>query len=124
MATETDPNKYEIAGLDDRGRGFNRQAEMKYCNGYYEGILQYEKLYLTTASQKSERAAVLTLVRQLHEKGYIQLRTRIHFRGTRYLGNQELWEEHPDPASRNPFSQLAEWFREWWDKQRDRLYKK
>ncbi|MEC4673130.1 MAG: hypothetical protein VST68_02960 [Nitrospirota bacterium] len=118
MTSPSSINKYQISGLDDLERGFNRQIEMKFLDGHFEAIFHYEKLLMTTDHQETEPAALLNLVHQLHEKGYTQLRTRIHFRGDEYLGNQELWQEHPDPESRNPVQQLVGWIRKLWNKPR------
>jgi len=115
MSLPPSTNTYEIAGLDDLERGFNRQVEMNHLEGHYQANFRYEKLLLSANSQVTEAEALLNLIAQLHKKGYTQLRSRLHFRGDTYLGNQELWEEHPEPESENPFKQLARWIRGWWD---------
>lgn len=107
-------NKYQIAGLDDQARGFNRHAEMQNCDGQFQAVFRYEKFLLKGDAQTTEEAALTTLVTQLHERGYTQLRTRLHFRGEQYLGNQELWDEHDDPESRNPFHSMIQFVQRWW----------
>lgn len=99
-------NTYQIAGLDDLGRGFNRQFEMKVSNGTFQAVFRYERFLLETEPQSTEQAAVAVLITQLQERGYTQLRSRLQFRGEAYLGNQELWEEHPDPESRGLLARL------------------
>jgi hypothetical protein len=42
------------------------------------------------------------LIRLLQDRGYTQLRSRLTFRGECYLGDQEMWTEHPDPAGCRP----------------------
>jgi hypothetical protein len=118
MSLPPSTNTYEIAGLDDLERGFNRQVEMNHLEGHYQANFRYEKLLLSADSQVTEAEALLNLIAQLHKKGYTQLRSRLHFRGDTYLGNQELWKEHPDPESENPFKQLVGWIKNWWDQPR------
>lgn len=111
---EFPPNKYQIAGLDDQARGFNRHAEMQNCAGQFQAVFRYEKFLLEADAQATEEAALTTLVTQLHERGYTQLRTRLLFRGEQYLGNQELWDEHDDPESRNRFHSMIQFVQRWW----------
>ena len=104
-------NTYQIAGLDDRSRGFTRQATVTFLNHRYQAVFLYERFRMVAEHDKSEPAVIHQLVRQLHESGYRELRTRLHFRGKEYLGTQELWEEHPDPANRFFWNKLVSWMR-------------
>ena len=101
-------NTYQIAGLDDLGRGFNRQVEMKISNGTFQAVFRYERFLLETEPQVTEPAAIAKLITQLQDRGYTQLRSRLQFQGEAYLGNQELWEEHPDPETRGRIARLVQ----------------
>lgn len=101
-------NTYQIAGLDDRGRGFNRQIEMKVLNGTFQAVFRYERFLVETEPQATEQAAVAALINHLQNRGYTQLRSRLQFRGEAYLGNQELWEEHPDPEPKGILARLLQ----------------
>ncbi len=103
---ESSTNTYQIAGLDDLGRGFNRQAEMKFLSGTFQAIFRYERFLLETEPQITEQAAVTMLIDQLQNRGYTQLRSRLQFQGKAYLGNQEPWEEHHDPENGGRLSRL------------------
>ena len=109
-------NKYQIAGYDNLERGFSRDIEIHNRNGEFFAIFQYEKFLLKAEPQPSEQAALATLITQLHERGYSQLRSRIHFRGEHYLGNQEIWEDHPDPDQPNWWIRWREFFLRIWSK--------
>ena len=111
MSEHPDSNTYQIAGLDDRSRGFNRQATVTFLNDHYQAIFLYEKFRMVAENEESETAAVHGLIRRLHETGYRELRSRLHFRGRDYLGNQELWEEHADPETQNLWHRLVMWMR-------------
>ena len=104
-------NTYQIAGLDDLGRGFNRQVEMKISNGTFQAVFRYERFLLETEPQVTEPAAIAMLITQLQDRGYTQLRSRLQFQGEAYLGNQELWEEHPDPETRGILARLVQTIR-------------
>ncbi len=104
-------NTYQISGLDDLGRGFNRQVELKVSSGTFQAVFRYERFLLETEPQTTEKAAVTLLIAQLHERGYTQLRSRLQFQGEAYLGNQELWEEHPDPMTRGLLARLVQTIR-------------
>ena len=89
--------KHQLAGVDDRQRGFNRPVAVEHGDNTYRATLQYERTVLSGESPESKDAAVQNLVMTLHERGYRQLRSQVSFRGLQYLGNQEPWIEYPDP---------------------------
>ena len=90
-------NVYHIAGLDDRERGFNRQAQVIAQGAAYQARLRYEALQIEVESVDTEEKALQRLIHVLQDRGYSQLRTQRIFQGEQYLGNQELWVEYPDP---------------------------
>ncbi len=104
-------NTYQIAGLDDLSRGFNRQVEMKISNGTFQAVFRYERFLLETEPQVTEPATIAKLITKLQDRGYTQLRTRLQFQGESYLGNQKLWEEHPDPETRGIIARLVQTIR-------------
>jgi len=91
--------KYQVAGVDDRERGFNRPVSVHYDGRIYRAALLYEQTRLVGESSETKDAALGELIHQLHGHGYRQLRSQLSFRGKQYLGNQELWVEYQDPAS-------------------------
>jgi len=101
-------NVYHIAGLDDRERGFNRQAQVIAKEKVYQARLRYEALQIEVESVDTEEEALQRLIHVLQERGYTQLRTQRIFQGEQYLGNQELWVEYPDPEP--PEVQRISWF--------------
>ncbi len=92
------PSKYQLAGLDDLDRGFNRQVNMTVMDETFQAVFQYETLLFETAPHVTEHAALASLIAELQKRGYTQLRSRLQFRDAAYLGNQETWEEHQDTA--------------------------
>jgi len=101
-------NVHHIAGVDDRERGFNRQAQVVAKGAVYQARLRYEALQIEVESVDREEEALQRLIQVLQERGYTQLRTQRIFQGEQYLGNQELWVEYPDPEI--PDTQSVSWF--------------
>ena len=89
--------KHQVAGLDEKERGFNRQVDVERIDEGYRAILRYEQTVVETASCDTSLQTLDELVRMLRERGYTQLRSRLSFKGAAYLGTQEPWIEYPDP---------------------------
>jgi hypothetical protein len=99
--------KYQIAGLDDRLRGFSRLLEMEGLGDRYRAVFRYEATLVETPECDTSRQALDEVARLLRERGYSQLRVRLDFRGDAYLGTQEPWLEYPDPEGAEPAHELV-----------------
>ncbi len=89
--------RYQVAGLDERERGFNRTVEVRRECDRYQALLRYEQLQLSTSWQQTRDGVVGDLIQLLQTRGYRQLKSRASFRGDTYLGSQEPWIEYADP---------------------------
>ncbi len=98
MASLRIVEKYELAGVDERERGFNRLVAIHQSGEDFEAWLQYEKTHVTSRQYRTSREALQALVAALHGRGYRQLRSRLTFRGESYLGTREPWVDYPDPT--------------------------
>jgi hypothetical protein len=104
--------KYQLAGLDEQARGFNRVVDVCRMGQAYQAILQYEAWHFTTDDNESAQAALQVLIRELHTNGFTQLRSQLSFRGADYLGSREPWIDYPDPARPvSLFTRLFGWLR-------------
>ncbi|MBI4401834.1 MAG: hypothetical protein HY581_09410 [Nitrospirae bacterium] len=102
--------KHQLAGLDERERGFNRLVELDRCEGGYRAALRYEAAVVRTEGCETAADALSELIRLLQAQGYTQLRSQLSFRGNVYLGSQEAWIEYPDPERPpEPSGGLGEW---------------
>lgn len=90
-------DRHQLAGLDDRQRGFNRPVELERAGDGYRATLRYESVRVITDPHPTPDAALAILIRTLHDRGYRQLRTQMSFRNGLYLGAQEPWVERADP---------------------------
>ena len=107
--------RYQLAGLDDRERGFSRPVECERAGEGYRTILRYETVRITTDPQPTPDIALLGLIQILQSRGYRQLKTQQSFRNGVYLGSQELWVEYPDPSQGRSepsglMARLLSWF--------------
>jgi len=109
-------DKHQLAGLDDRERGFSRPVEFERDGEGYRAILRYEDLRAMTEVHPTQHEALTILIHTLQAQGYRQLKTQMSFRDGVYLGSQELWVEYPDPPEAEPeqpglLGRLLSWFR-------------
>lgn len=109
-------DKHQLAGLDNRERGFSRPVEFERTGEGYRAILRYETVCLTTDTHPTQDQALTVLIQTLHMQGYRQLKTQLSFRNGIYLGSQELWVEYPDPSQAEPeqsgfFDKIRNWFK-------------
>jgi len=109
-------DKHQLAGLDNRERGFSRPVEFEWDGEGYRAILRYETLRAMTEAHPTQHAALTILIQRLQAQGYRQLKTQMSFRDGVYLGSQELWVEYPDPPEAEPeqtglLGRMLSWFR-------------
>jgi len=108
-------DRHQLAGVDDRERGFNRPVEIEAIGQGFRAVLQYERLHVTTEPQITQDQALYALIHILHAQGFRQLKTQRSFRAGVYLGSQESWVEYPDPsvepAPQGFFATLIGWLR-------------
>jgi len=90
--------KHQLAGFDERERGFSRPVVYQQADGGYQAILRYETTRVVTTAQGTPEAALNELIRTLQGQGYSQLRSQLSVRQGAYLGSQEPWIEYPDPV--------------------------
>ncbi len=91
--------KHQLAGVDERERGFNRLVEIARDPAGCSAHFRYEAVVVTTTALDSESAALAAMISLLQQRGYTQLRSRLSFKGTVYFGSQEEWIEYPDPSA-------------------------
>ena len=109
-------DKHQLAGLDNRERGFSRPVEFERAGEGYQAILRYETVRVATEAHPTQDEALTGLIQSLHVQGYRQLKTQRSFRNGVYLGSQELWVEYPDPPQAEPepsgfLGKVLSWFR-------------
>jgi hypothetical protein len=110
-------DKHQLAGIDDRVRGFSRPVEFERAGESYRAVLRYETVHVATEPYQTQDAALLAMIQILQGRGYRQLKTQKSFSTGRYLGSQELWVEYPDPPEAELeragfFARMLNWCRQ------------
>jgi hypothetical protein len=91
--------KHQLAGFDERERGFNRPVECEAAGAGFRAVLRYETTLVAAEHPASPAEALKELVQVLHRQGYRQLRSQLSFQNGVYLGSQDPWIEYPDPPT-------------------------
>ena len=115
MSSSSGLDRYQIAGLDDRERGFSRPVELHAEEQGYRAVLRYEQLVITSEARATQETALLAVIAALQDRGFRQLKTQRSFRNGNYLGSQASWTEYPDqassPVAEGWLTRVAGWFR-------------
>lgn len=90
--------RHQIEGQDERHRVFNRLVDILRVEKGYTAIFHYEGLTFETESARTVEETIRNLISKLQKAGCSNLRTRLNFRGQRYLAEREPWVNYPDRA--------------------------
>ena len=90
--------KHQIEGVDPSERYFSRAVLVNRTPAGYSAKVMYEALTVQGQTHPTIGAAVKELVEKLQALGFIRMRTRTNFKGTKYLAEKETWVEYPDPS--------------------------
>lgn len=82
---------HQIEGMDEHLRVFNRHVDILRSDEGYLANFNYEGTFLSGGPKPTIRESLDDLVRRMRETGYSGLRSRINFRGKRYLAEAEPW---------------------------------
>ncbi|HIN33848.1 MAG TPA: hypothetical protein EYN18_03435 [Nitrospirales bacterium] len=86
--------KHQLEGNDPSTRSFNRTVVIARTAKRYVASTIYEDLKVQSDPHSTVAAAIADLVHQLHGFGFTNMRTRLNFRGKRYLAEKEPWVDH------------------------------
>lgn len=88
--------RHQIEGSDPSERYFNRSIAVNRTGIGYQAVVMYEALVVEGRPQKAIGDAVADVVLQLRNLGFRKMRTRLNFRGKRYLAEKETWIDYAD----------------------------
>ncbi len=94
--------RYQMEGMDPSDRSFNRTVFVNRMPGGYVGKVIYEAFAVEGAAQPTTGAAVRSVAERLLAFGFTQLRSRLNFKGARYLAEKETWVDYPDQLTSFP----------------------
>ena len=90
---------HQIEGLDPHQRVFNRNIDLLRTEGRYVFFFSYEGKTFSSESRPTIKESLRDLVGHLQKLGFSRLRSRINFRGKRYLAESEPWINYNDAAT-------------------------
>jgi hypothetical protein len=88
--------RHQVEGVDPSDRYFNRSVLVNRVSSGYIAKVTYEAFAVEGTAHTTTSAAVRSVVDKLRQLGFTQLRTRLNFKGNRYLAEKETWIEYPD----------------------------
>ncbi|MCC2641375.1 MAG: hypothetical protein K0S45_1788 [Nitrospira sp.] len=91
--------RYQVEGMDPSDRSFNRTVFVNRTVGGYAGKVTYESFAVEGTDQPTTGAAVRSVVEKLLGFGFTRLRSRLNFKGSRYLAEKETWVDYADLPS-------------------------
>lgn len=94
--------RYQMEGMDPSDRSFNRTVYVNRTSGGYAGKVIYEAFVVEGTDQPTTGAAVRSVADKLLGFGFTRLRSRLNFKGARYLAEKETWVDYPDLQPKVP----------------------
>jgi len=88
--------KHQLEGTDPSDRYFNRLIPIKRVEGGYNGSVMYEALTIHSQVHRTVQETTQDIVDQLRLLGFTQMRTRLNFKGQKYLAEKETWVDFSD----------------------------
>ncbi|MEC4673296.1 MAG: hypothetical protein VST68_03835 [Nitrospirota bacterium] len=88
--------RHQLEGTDPSDRYFNRTVSIKRVDRGYSAYLMYEDLEIDSRVYPTVSGAIKDIVGQMHDHGFTRIRTRLNFKGLKYLAEKETWIDYPD----------------------------
>ena len=88
--------KHQLEGIDPSDRYFNRVVLVKRVERGYSAKIMYEALEVETGTHPTIAEAIQEIVSKMRDLGFIKMRTRLNFKGKKYLAEKETWVDYPD----------------------------
>lgn len=90
--------KHQVEGVDPSDRYFNRTVLVNRTASGYAAKVMYEALIVEGHSHPTISNAVQELIESMQGFGFSRLRTRVNFKGAKYLAEKETWIDYQDSA--------------------------
>ena len=88
--------KHQLEGIDPSNRYFNRVVLVKRVDRGYSAKIMYEALEVDTGTHPTIAGAIQEIVSKMLDLGFLKMRTRLNFKGLKYLAEKETWIDYPD----------------------------
>ncbi|MGE3153938.1 MAG: hypothetical protein AB7G48_02600 [Nitrospiraceae bacterium] len=88
--------RHQIEGTDPSDRYFNRSIAISRTGAGYKAQVMYEALVVEGQVHRTVAEAVTDVIDRLRRLGFQKMRTRLNFKGKRYLAEKETWIDYAD----------------------------
>ncbi|RMH06233.1 MAG: hypothetical protein D6704_07765 [Nitrospirae bacterium] len=88
--------RHQLEGIDPSERYFNRSIMVKRVDRGYTAKVIYEALEVESGTHPTVAGAIREIVDKLKSLGFTHMRTRLNFKGQKYLAEKESWVDYPD----------------------------
>ncbi|MFB3137550.1 MAG: hypothetical protein ACE1ZJ_06515 [Nitrospirales bacterium] len=88
--------RHQLEGTDPSERSFNRAVAVKRVDRGYSAKMTYEALETESGTHPAPSGAITEIVDKLRDFGFLNMRTRVNFKGQKYLAEKETWIDYPD----------------------------
>jgi len=88
--------KHQLEGMDPSDRYFNRMISITRVERGYSGTVMYEALTVQSQVYRTVSEVLKDITDQLRELGFTKMRTRLNFKGQKYLAEKETWVDYSD----------------------------
>ncbi|MDH5428101.1 MAG: hypothetical protein OEZ57_06255 [Nitrospirota bacterium] len=88
--------RHQLEGMDPSDRYFNRLIPIKRVEGGYNGSVMYEALTIDSQVHRTVHDTNKDIIDQLRVLGFTNMRTRLNFKGQKYLAEKETWVDYSD----------------------------
>ena len=88
--------KHQLEGTDPSDRSFNRVVPVTHVKRGYTASMMYEALVTESEVHQTMGGAIKEIVDKLRYLGFTHMRTRLNFKGQKYLAEKETWVDYPD----------------------------
>ncbi len=86
--------KHQLEGMDPSDRYFNRAISVKRVDRGYSAKVMYESLERESAVHPTVSESLAEIVKIFHGLGFVEMRTRLNFKGAKYLAEKESWVDY------------------------------
>ena len=86
--------KHQLEGMDPSDRYFNRAILVKRVDRGYSAKVMYEALERESGVHPTVPGALAELVKMFLDIGFTEMRTRLNFKGQKYLAEKETWVDY------------------------------
>jgi hypothetical protein len=88
--------RHQMEAMDPSDRYFNRAISVKRVDRGYTAKVMYEDLERESGMHPTVSGALKELVKMFQDLGFTEFRTRLNFKGQKYLAEKETWVEYPN----------------------------